>query len=224
METPSPRRRGRPGCRARFRLPVAVAAVLLTSGCGSNFNAESQDPYQPGPGISDRAGDVYVINMLVATTEDGAGTVVGSLVNQRSQADYVVEFTATHGEGGELSTGPLPAVPSDAASSDGSAPSKGVVVPADEATQFPDDAKLQVSGDAVVPGTFVTLTFTFHRGDPVSVEVPVFSQDNSYVEGPVGATSGETSGDPTEGTPGDESPTETSPTDETPTESDATSE
>ena len=212
METRHPRVSQRRVRLARWQgLPVAVVVGLLTSGCGSNFNAESQDPYQPGPGITDRSSDVFVINMLVVTSDEGMGTVVGSLVNQRSQSDYVVEFTASHSEAGELRTSPLPAVPADEASSGGDAPSAGVAVPASGATQLPKDAQLQVTGEAVVPGTLVTLTFTFHRGEPVTVEVPVFSEDNSYVGGPVGATTGDSSANSTEGTAGGE-PTTGTPT------------
>lgn len=220
METRSPsgRRRAR---RVLRSWPLAVVTVLLATGCLSNFDAPTQEPYQPGPGISDREGDVYVINALVVSGEDGSGTLVGSFVNQQPSTDYLVEMVASDSSGGELRTSQLPSVSSDEGSGGGEAPRTGLTLPSHRAVQLPKDAQLEVSGESVVPGRLVTLEMTFRTGEPVNVEIPVFSEDNSYVGGPIGPTTGQQTSDPTEETPADESEPSTTTSSDEPTASES---
>jgi hypothetical protein len=159
---------------------TAVVAVLALSGCASNFNAPTNEPYQPAAGISDRSGAVYAINTLVVTDGSGNGTVVSSLINQQETDDSLQSYSATDSAGKAITTTPLdspiplPAYPSP-----------------DQTVQVGDSGDLRLSGDNVVGGTFVDITFTFASAAPFTVNVPVVvgGPDTAYADVPVGPVS-----------------------------------
>ena len=87
---------------ALARAAFAASAVVALAGCAANFNAPTNDPYQPAAGISDRTGDVYALNTLVVTDEAGNGTVVASLINQATTDDTLQSFSATDSTGADI--------------------------------------------------------------------------------------------------------------------------
>ncbi len=62
----------------------------LLAGCGTGFQAQTNQIYQPGPGITVRDGGVYAINTLIVTDGNGNGTLVAALVNQAARPDTLV--------------------------------------------------------------------------------------------------------------------------------------
>jgi hypothetical protein len=179
---------GRPRTgRIRFLTAAfAASAVLALSGCAANFNAPTNEPYQPAAGISDRSGAVYAINTLVVADDSGNGTVVSSLINQQQDDDTLQSYSATDSTGADITTTPLaqpiplPASPSP-----------------DQAVQLGSSGDLRLSGNNVESGTFVTITFTFATAAPVTVNVPVVvgGPDTIYSGIPVGPSpSGTASG------------------------------
>ncbi len=77
--------------RSRRRLVVAAAVLApLLAGCGTGFQAETNQIYQPGPGISVRQDGVYGINMAIVTDGSGHGTLVAALINQQHHPDTLV--------------------------------------------------------------------------------------------------------------------------------------
>jgi hypothetical protein len=152
-------------------------AALALSGCAANFNAPTNDPYQPAAGISDRSGEIYAINVLVVTDGSGDGTVVASLINHAADDDSLDSYAATDSAGQEIATAPL---------------SDPIALPAppspDQSVQVGPTGDLRLSGDNVEAGTFVTITFTFGSAAPLAVEAPVVSggSDTIYADIPVG--------------------------------------
>src|SRR3954451_24094479 len=69
----------------RHRLAAAAVvtplAVVVMSGCGVNFNAQTDQPYNPTAGVDDRSGSVDVLNALVVSGSDGSGAFIATLVN-----------------------------------------------------------------------------------------------------------------------------------------------
>jgi hypothetical protein len=168
--------RRRPARLSALPAATAACAVLLLSGCAANFDAPTNEPYQPAAGISDRSGAVYAINTLVVTDGSGNGTVVCSLINQQRQADTLESYSADAGNGDKITTAPLaqpidlPAYPSDG-----------------QNVQVGTSGDLRLTGD-IEAGTFVTLTFDFGNATPVTVEAPVLNggPDTAYADIPVG--------------------------------------
>ena len=72
------------------------SAAPQLAGCSRGFGAQTDQIYQPGPGISVRSGGVYVINALVMTDGSGHGTLIGALINQQPHAD-ILESVSDHG-------------------------------------------------------------------------------------------------------------------------------
>jgi hypothetical protein len=157
----------------------ALCAAFAVSGCAANFDAPTNEPYQPAAGISDRSGEVYAIDTLVVTDGSGNGTVVASLINQQQQNDALEGYSASAGNGDKITTAPLdqpialPAYPSP-----------------DQNVQLATSGSLRLSGN-VEAGTFVNLTFTFANAAPVSVQAPVLNggPGSAYADVPVGPVS-----------------------------------
>lgn len=164
---------GRPTAARRLRLAIAVLAAALTlTGCGASFNAQSEQPYQPATGVSNRSGEVYAIDALVVTNGNGDGTVVCALINEAEHDDALRAVSAVDDKGSALTVAPLP--------------SNGVPLPAHQAVQLATSGMVRVNGSTLRAGTFVTLTFTFAQAAPVTVGVPVLDQNSTYANVPVG--------------------------------------
>ncbi|MBA2773068.1 MAG: hypothetical protein H0U36_03370 [Nocardioidaceae bacterium] len=180
MDTATPAR-GRSGSasRRRWLVPALVSVVLLgaLTGCGAGFDAQTNQPYQPAPGVTVRTSDVYTVNTLVVTDGEGDGTVVTSLVNQASEPDKLVGLTAQDGEGGGVEVSPLP---------DG-----GIELAPGQAVQTATDGALRVHGDTLQAGSLITLAFEFESAARVEVEVPVLAASTEYADVPIGPAGGE---------------------------------
>jgi hypothetical protein len=155
---------------------LALAAPAL-AGCAANFDAPTNQPYQPAAGISNRDGDVYALDTLVVTDGEGNGTVISQLVNKQDGADTLDSYAATDSAGDQITAEPL-AQPITL----GTWPSP------DQAVQVGTSGSLRLTGDNLVAGHFVTLTFTFDAAAPVTVDVPVVvgGSDTIYSDIPVG--------------------------------------
>lgn len=174
METPT---LSATGVIRQIVIGVAAATLPLLAGCAANFGAQTQVQYQPGVGSNDRDGDVYVINALVVADDEGNGTVVTTLINQTSDTDFVTGFQATDSDGGGLQTSRLPRLEGSEATD---APERGLELTSQTAVKVPDDSTLQLSGEAVTPGTVATLSLTFQDAAPLDIEVPVVAEGTVY--------------------------------------------
>jgi hypothetical protein len=179
---------GRPHpARLRVVPATAASAVLVLSGCAANFDAPTNEPYQPAVGISDRSGAVYAIDTLVVTDGSGNGTVVSSLINQQQQDDTLQSYSAADSSGNEITTAPLP---------------QPIDLPAypapDQNVQVGTSGILRLTGD-IEAGTFVNLTFEFGNATPVTIEAPVLNggPDTAYADIPVGPAPATSSVTPT---------------------------
>lgn len=148
------------------RRNLAVAATLVAapvmSSCGVNFDAQTDQVYNPAVGVNDRGGAVDVLNALVVSGSAGSGTVVATLVNNDQQNADTLRGVAGAGQDTSLNVqvgGPT------------SIPAGGVL---NLATQ----GAISVRGRQVLPGRFVEITFSFDRGKAVTVDIPVVSSSN----------------------------------------------
>ena len=151
------------------RRSIAVAAALLAapvmSSCGVNFDAQTDQVYNPAVGVNDRGDAVDVLNALVVSGKAGSGTVVATLVNNDQQHADSLKNVA--GAGADSSLTVQVGGPTKIAAA-------GLV---NLATQ----GKVTVRGRQVLPGRFVEITFSFDRGKAVTIQVPVVpSSDPDY--------------------------------------------
>ena len=164
----------RGGVRRFLARACAAAALFGVVGCGSNFDAQTQQPYQPAVGISDRSGQVYSVNTLIVTDGQGNGTVVSALINQSDTEDTLQSVTAVDDQGGDMPVQPLP--------------EGGISLAARHLVQLATDGSVRLKSDNLEAGRFVTLTFTFANAAPVKVDVPVVAQTSTYADVPVGGS------------------------------------
>jgi hypothetical protein len=148
------------------RRSIAVAAALLaaplTASCGVNFDAQTDQPYNPAVGVNDRSGSVDVLNALVVSGTAGSGTVVATLVNNDQQRNDTLRTIGGAGVDSSLTvkvTG-------------------NKTIPADGVLNLGKTGQATAQGKAISPGKFVRITFSFDRGQAITVDVPVVSAKN----------------------------------------------
>jgi hypothetical protein len=147
--------------RSVAAVALVIAAPVLSS-CGANFGAQTDQVYNPAVGVDDRAGSVDVLNALVVSGTDGSGTVIASLVNNDQTHSDSLRSVAGAGADPSLQV----------------KPGGTTTIPADGMLNLATDGHVTVRGDRVTPGNFVEVTFSFERGEPVTMKVPVVSSDD----------------------------------------------
>jgi hypothetical protein len=153
------------------RRRLAPAVLLLAAGgltaCDVNFDAQTDQVYNPSAGVDDRSGTVDVLNALVVSGAEGSGTVIATLVNNDQEKPDALGSIA--GAGADSSLTVTPGGPT-------AIPNGGLLNLADQGRNF-------VRGDRIQAGAFVGLTFTFQRGKAITVQVPVVDASSATYAG-----------------------------------------
>lgn len=154
--------------RRSVTVAVVLALTLALTSCGVNFNAQTDQVYNPGAGTNDRESTVDVLNALVVSGEDGSGTVVATLVNNdTAEDDTLIAVEDPSGRTKVDVTGPT-------------------TIPAAGLLNLADSGGVTATGERIVPGVFVEITWTFQRGEPVTFSAPVVSADDpTYADVPL---------------------------------------
>lgn len=141
---------------------VLLLAVPLSSCASVSFDAQTDQVYNPAVGVDNRSGSVDVLNALVVSGSEGSGTVVATLVaNDQGRGDTL------RGVAGAGSDSSLQVTPGGK-----------TTIPSGGLLNLATDGRIAVRGEKVAPGNFVRLTFSFERGEAVTVLAPVVSADN----------------------------------------------
>ena len=146
---------------------VAIAALLLApalTACG--FSAQTDQVYQPAVGVNDRSEQVYVLNALVVSGEDGSGTFAGTLVNTDQTTDDTLDSVSGAGITTKRRT-------------------VDVDVPAGGTARLAETGEIQLEGDGIEPGKFVEITLGFSSGQTTTMTVPVVEATGDYAEVPL---------------------------------------
>jgi len=154
----------------------SLAAVLAMvcwalSGCAADFNAQTNQQYQPGEGINDRSTDVYVLNALVVADGQGNGTLVGTLLNQATTPDALTSVAAADGQGQSIRVTKLVSP---------------MALAPQHAVKLETDAAVRLTGAGVVSGDFITVQLTFQQAAPLQLDIPVLADGPIYTGVPVG--------------------------------------
>lgn len=148
--------------RRSLAVVVALLAAPVSSSCGVNFGAQTDQVYNPSAGVDDRSGSVDVLNALVVSGTKGSGAVIATLVNNdQTNADTLTGVAGAGQDSGLKVT-----------------PGGTTAIKAAGALNLAADGKIVARGERVVPGNFVEITFSFDRGSAITVDVPVVSADD----------------------------------------------
>jgi hypothetical protein len=164
------------GVNARRRLAAVVLALAVPalSSCTVNFDEQTDQPYNPSAGVDDRTGEVDVLNGLVISGAKGSGTVIATLVNNsQTKAD---SLRGVSGAGSDTSLQVTPG--------------GKTTIPPGGLLNLATDGRVFVRGGRVVPGNFVSITFSFQRGRSITMKVPVLNAHSSSVYSGVTLPSG----------------------------------
>lgn len=159
------------------RLLCAGALVLATTALASCSTVMDTDEiYTPAIGVSERSGDVDVLNAVIVSGKDGEGTLVATLVNNESNLPGSDDDKADQltGVGGEVTATLTKAVGIPAGS--------GVVLAATNAAITQASPGVKVTGDFAL-GDFVKVTLTFANAGEIKLEIPVVSNTEGTVFG-----------------------------------------
>jgi hypothetical protein len=105
---------------------------------------------------------VDVLNALVVSGTDGSGTLVATLVNNDQAHGDSLKGVAGAGRDSGLTA---------KVAGDTTIPAAGLL-------NLATKGNITVRHKAIVPGNFVTVTFSFDRAQPVTLDVPVVNADN----------------------------------------------
>lgn len=147
---------------------VVLAAPVLSACLPGNFDAATDQVYNPATGVNDRSGSVDVLNAMIVSGSDGAGTLVAALVNNDTEDPD--RLTSVSGAGEDAS------VTVEGGTAD---------IPADGFVQLLDEGPVSVTGGRIQPGRFISLTFAFEQGGSVTLDAPVVARQGAYAQVPV---------------------------------------
>ena len=170
---------------------VLVGTIPLLSACADGQKAPTRLEYSVADGVQAHAGNVVLRNLqLTADVADTQAAKVldlhGVIANATGTPDQLTGVTAADGTTATasfatLSPSPAPSSSAAGASASASASASAVVssaLPVGSALTIGGSGlRLQVSGlkSAVLPGSLVSLTFTFKQAGSVTVAVPVYT-------------------------------------------------
>jgi hypothetical protein len=144
--------------RPRALATAVAVSVLAVSGCGSNFGAETNQAYNPGPGAYYRSGPIYLLDGLVVADSHGYGVLVGTLTNQGHRTDQLTSVTVTTKSGksqpATLAHGPVTIAPG-------------------AAVQLLNGNRVTFASSSLDRGLGTTMKFTFRNAASFTVQVPV---------------------------------------------------
>jgi copper(I)-binding protein len=150
---------------------IAALATALTPGCSTNFDAQTNQIYQPGVGSNSRDGDVYVLDALVVTDGSGLGTISAGLVDEVTGPDALIGVSARSPAGNRVR---------------GMILTHRVRLPSLRLVQLSDagDVILSAAKPLNVGGT-INVTFTFQNAGPVTLDLPIVMNTGDFAPVPV---------------------------------------
>lgn len=154
--------------RRPARTTVALAAAAMALGLSScSFDSPTDMVYNPSVGVHEQSSTVDVLNALVVKGSDAssAGALVTTLVNNDEQNDDRL----TGLEVGAEDQGVQASLPGS------------IEIPAGGFVRLEEEG-VEVSGEGVENGVFITLTYTFAHAEAVTVDVPVVIQSEGYYD------------------------------------------
>lgn len=155
--------------RRPARTTVALATAAMALGLSScSYDNPTDMVYNPPIGVVEQGSQVDVLNALVVKSSDtaGSGTLVTTLVNNNDRVDdrLIGVQVGAEDQGVEVSS------------------AGSVTVPAGGFVNLAEGEIIEVAGEPVQDGVFITLTYTFANAEAVTLQAPVVLQGVGYFE------------------------------------------
>ncbi|MGA8987376.1 hypothetical protein [Aeromicrobium sp.] len=147
---------------------LAVTATLTLGGCGTGFNAQTNQVYQPAVGANHR-GEMDVLGTLFVMNEDKSATLSAGIANNTESDQTLSSIAVTTLDGKTLPVRsakmslPLPA--GDLTTVGGASDAGGFQV-----------------ADGATAGLYVRVTLTFSDAAPVTIQAPVVARTPEYAK------------------------------------------
>lgn len=153
--------------RRRLAATALVAASpFALSACGTSFNAQTNQQYQPGIGTNVRDLDVsvQVYNGLFVDNGDGTATFSGAFLARGEDEQIIESVEVSPGEGQSVQATLV-------------APLR---LPAEVLVPVGENGEIFVESPDVRAGYYVTMTITLASGEEISLQVPVEPREEMY--------------------------------------------
>ena len=137
-------------------------AVAPLAGCSAGFDATSIEPYAPSDGVLANSGQLRILNALVVSSNSGtAGVISASIVNRGTKPDELVDISSPDGTVDLTGDGTL---------------RRSSAVRLGAGTR----PAATMTGLTKLPGETITVTMTFRRADPLTIETVVVPATGPY--------------------------------------------
>lgn len=155
---------GTPRSMRPLRPPLLLLALVLATlvGCGGDG---PHDDAEVSHGNDERTGEVKGLSMAAVTNGEGVAAVVGTLLNESDEPDRLVGVEATS------ERGPVRAVLAEE-----------VDLPKEEPLRLARENLVTLVSEVLVPGRFITVTFTFAESPALEMQVPVEPHGEAYAD------------------------------------------
>jgi len=142
---------------------VSATALLLLSGCGTGFSAQTNQTYDAGVGSNHSDGQIKVLNALFVDNGDDTATFSASLLNKDTNAHTLTAVTTTTTAGTPIAS--------------------TLAAPRKLEPQVPYTPG--TNGDIILTGEFpaggfVKVTLEFDGAAPVSINAPIVERSGMY--------------------------------------------
>lgn len=165
--------------RGAVALVLAAGLAVGTAGCSFVTTAQSQRPVLTTDGNDSDTDGLKVRGLLIVSSEDGKGALLGTVVNRSGADDRLVSLRV-----GTTNESP------------------GVSLPDDEATRIGNDGlgagngtdpkMIAVSDPSVAPGKTTTVQLTFENAPAITLDVMIVKRQFQYADVPVPGLTGGT--------------------------------
>jgi len=149
--------------RRSAAIAASAAAVLVLTGCGGGFTAQTNQTYDASVGSNHRTGEINILNALFVDNGDGTATFSAALLNKDTTAHVLSGVTTTTDEGS-----PIP-----------STLATHVLLKPQVPFSPGKDGNIIMTGKFPAGG-FVKTTLTFNGAAPVTINAPVVSRTEIY--------------------------------------------
>lgn len=149
--------------RRTAAIAVSATALLVLTGCGTGFSAQTNQPYDAAVGSNQRGGNVDVLNALFVDNGDGTATFSAAFLNKDKTSHILKSVTATTDAGAPIAS--TLAAPRELEPQTLFSPGK--------------------AGDIILTGEFPTggfvrITFDIEGVAPITVDAPVVTRTTMY--------------------------------------------
>ncbi|UPK74586.1 hypothetical protein MU582_19440 [Nocardioidaceae bacterium SCSIO 66511] len=151
---------------------ISAAACLLALGaCGTGFDAQTNQVYQPAAGANDHATDVDLLNVVGVDNSDDTATISASVLNKADADETITGVTGVTDSGDDVEGGKEVDITF----------AGPIDLPHGDLVKLGEEAEIVISYEDLGGGQYATLTFEFQNAAPVEMDVPIVSRGDEGV-------------------------------------------